>query len=550
MQENRKNTILGCLLVLGLAVSQAGPLSAQNYSEEEMMMGAPGRMQQGMDVTRAAQNARTLTNRILQYVSTNQPLQVGDVNHIKENLLSEISRFQGKFQTEDKALLYLARAYLAHYSGEQDEALKLAQQAQRIAPENSDINDSIIVLALCYEKYSLVQGILRKREAGASAKKQELASKWGDPAGRSGPTGSRRPAPRSDPRMASSAGILNLPVDHMPYENLGKDFHSVQLQTVNGSYFFYEPRQGPILCLLLWEALGEETEKTESRRAPPSRSVRKRTPPVMDEEMMEAGLMAPSWGSRSARTMEHDVPQVGFDLQTNAEQFKDIFGKGILSGKIEAVAINFNSTYDKAKVVRTLIEEPWPWATCMASAPANQTHWNLEVSVTPVMMIVGTEGKIRYVGPVGGFLPQMLIGMEWDKAHARAEMAPPQVTSPAEAATPSQGGFIGQMLGGANQETSAAFGAGIGSTPSAVQPGPAPRTETKISNPQAQKILQTAYVQKKMSKRLALRSCDKVIESYPDSIEADQAREMIRNMIRADSRMKEERKKQGKYIGE
>ena len=52
----------------------------------------------------------------------------------------------------------------------------------------------------------------------------------------------------------------------------------------------------------------------------------------------------------------------------------------------------------------------------MLDDPANGGQWSVGSSVSPVMVLVDAAGKIRYMGPAGGFLPRMLLALELPKA--------------------------------------------------------------------------------------------------------------------------------------
>ena len=73
------------------------------------------------------------------------------------------------------------------------------------------------------------------------------------------------------------------------------------------------------------------------------------------------------------------------------------------------------------------------------------------------------------------------------------------------------------------------------------------------SNPQARNFLRAAQVQRKLTPISALRSCDQVLERWPNSQEAQEAKVMIKSLLdhgRLPNDIKEQRKRQGKYIGE
>ena len=48
----------------------------------------------------------------------------------------------------------------------------------------------------------------------------------------------------------------------------------------------------------------------------------------------------------------------------------------------------------------------------------------------------------------------------------------------------------------------------------------------------------------------ACNKCDEVIEKWPDSVQADEARELIRSVLRRNARLRREREAEGKYTGQ
>jgi hypothetical protein len=89
----------------------------------------------------------------------------------------------------------------------------------------------------------------------------------------------------------------------------------------------------------------------------------------------------------------------------------------------------------------------------------------------------------------------------------------------------------------------------LGELPQSQKKDPA-KTHERESVYQAKQMLQQAYVQKRLTPIGALRSCDTIMERWPESIEAQEAEEMIKSILRNRPDEKKERQKQGKYTGE
>ena len=560
-------------------------------------------------VEQAGRDVERIATGILEQVAQNKGLTRTDVADIRE-VLKETNRYKGLLSKEARVKYMMVEAYLAYYGGEDtDRALDLLNSARRMVSDNPDVNDSAIVLGLCYGDWALVKSVLREvgpspaeaevgAEAGSAAAREprvdpnttmggfgrgrngqpgqdaSRSSKWGRPkknersmdfgVGRQlGPaapmdpmfmTPADRPRPRT-PRPRSSnrggnesqqntrlKGVLNLPVKHMPYEHLGDDFSQITVRNINGSYFQFVPAQGQLLCALMWQ-LADDDGGPARVVAQPSRGRR--------------GSRA-GWDSGPARAPERSetIDQVSYDLGGNARQFGELFAQGLASGKMQMVGVNTDSGYSAGEVVAYLLDNPAPWSTCMIDDPSNSGQWSLDSSVSPVMVLVDSAGKVRYMGPAGGFLPRMLLALELPKATGggQAGQMPAMPTMPAGArgGAPEKRGLWDLLPERAGEESSAGSGAGAPEGAADAAVGSVEPLKAKVSNHQAQQMLKTARVQMKtniMSPRSALRMCDEVLKRFPDTLEADEAKLMIKSMLSDRPQLKREREQLGKYVG-
>ena len=122
--------------------------------------------------------------------------------------------------------------------------------------------------------------------------------------------------------------------------------------------------------------------------------------------------------SPGVTTQAREIPNVAFDLDTNVNQFRDLFLNHINQGKIGFVGVNYDTSISQVK--QMLFEQPLPWPTCLKAEGVNTQQWKLPNIAGALLLLVDTKGKIRYIGPVGGFLPQMLLDMELGKATTAA----------------------------------------------------------------------------------------------------------------------------------
>ena len=117
---------------------------------------------------------------------------------------------------------------------------------------------------------------------------------------------------------------------------------------------------------------------------------------------------------------------------------------------------------------------------------------------------------------------------------------------------------MGLLFGG--KKTESAPPAGPPSSPTAKKPSassvakPAkPKVITIEENPsilQARRKLDLAYRYKRLMYNKALQTCDEVLEQWPNSMEAEEAKELIKSILKNRKSLKEQRQKAGKYVGD
>ena len=313
----------------------------------------------------------------------------------------------------------------------------------------------------------------------------------------------------------------------MPYQHLGEGFQALQVRNVNGSFYQYDAGGGQLLCALLWSLPDYDG---------PTRSSLRRTRDNPEDRMA--------------------IQDVGVDLWENVEHFRELSRFYRKTGKVEFVTANLNKAtarnYDN--VSDLFLESSWPWVNFMAHDSSQGTAWEFADRYSQVMVLVDVNGMVRYMGPVGGFLPLMLLEEELPQAQAnQQEIAFANAASGLpQGSDKATGGFLSNLLtGGAKSQPQPTEAAAP-----TVQPEPVETKSTTSttsgeleSDPQAQQMLEAARLKKRISARGALNIYDEVISRFPDTKEAELSRMHIKSICRRDSRMKKERTKQGKYTG-
>jgi hypothetical protein len=430
---------------------------------------------------------------------------------------------------------------------------------------------------------------------------QLLGSPSNQPPNRTGtpPTGTRPPTagriPRANPRTTPPQTpqrnyntVLNLPVDYIPSQPLGEIFNPMKLRSINGSYFLFTPGQGQILCALLWTSSSPHPQTSRPQTSRPrmntSRGGMDSTYYGGEESYYGGGSSSRARSPMRSRpgfsAPTREVPPVAFDLDTNTQQFYNLFVQHINQGKACFVGINYDKTVPQIK--QMLFEQPYPWSTCLKAESINAPQWTLPDTAGALFLLVDTNGRIRYLGPVGGFLPLMLLDMELAKATTTIADVPDIPITPGRIpagftssdTSTQKKSLLGKLFGrNKNQNAQQSHTTSISPSPAEpnvpVRKNPTVTTPSKITRttprrttpdvtlngsiPQARQLLRTAQMQRKLTPLSALRSCDEVLQRWPDSTEAKDAKIMIIGLLehgRLPSDIKETRKSQGKYIGE
>ncbi len=506
--------------------------------------------------------------------------------------VSHSRKFSGRFSKQEKALLYMLQAYIAHYGDESsDQVFRHIDRALRTNPKNRDIIDSLVLFSMIYDKYDKIEKIYKTQKAGQAAllmdnvsesfNSKQLSraeSKFGlsgqrdpnsqDPNSQSGASSKKsssvskfsrnldsnkkskkttkssyrqrtiernkkRTAKNNNQRRSAagtgplSGGILNLAYEYMPYELLGKSFSTMNMRNVNGSFFHYDTNQGQILCALLWSMPPEQGASKMSKRSASS---------IISNEFM-------------------DVPDIAFDLWTNVDEFTDLYSFYLKTGKVQFASANVDRfNYDHyLRMNRVLVDNPWPWPNFNIEDEFNKSQWQFTDKYSPIMLIADPKGKIRYAGPVGGFLPLALI----DSLLPQAKVSKFNLLkSGNEQSSKSQIEHFKKMT----QQLVNTINGGTGQVMPVVNMTSSEqvdfkKTETESengnlqSNPQAFSLLQQAKIKKKYSMRSAVNTYDEILQRYPDSQEAAIAKLRIKEICQLDSYIRKERTGNGKFTG-
>ncbi len=473
----------------------------------------------------------------------------------------DIRRYRQDFPGDVKLKLAMAAAVVDFYEGKGLAAVKSAQRVSNADPKDAELKNCYIYLAYLAKDYDGLKKALGK-EAGSAAieayklsteklmakvnadlavvasqmaagKKTALVTDPNSPAATDPNTPGSRPVRRepvadtaparsrfddvssrglTDPRMGRGVDLgtpavadvaipeLKLDLSAMPLDMLGVVLDKFTLESVNGSYVSYDPGKGKVLCLLLW---GYQDQGVYSQ------------------------------------------------AKALTEKFKRTAGG---FGPVQYIALNCNEINDMiaAKhVFNDLMNHPALWPQCLMS-PGNKSQLAKIVPASAVLLIAGRQGEVRYVGPADSFLADAVLQQEIGSE--TSVFASDKVLENIAPAIDIQA--VGQVL-----EQAVKVGVAVKDNvalPASAEKAAAKPVDEIDDDPTfitARKKLDVARTKLKVpvgiSYKSALDLCDEVLEGWPDTQVAQEAKEIIDEICskHAGQVFKKQRINEGKYAG-
>ena len=492
-----------------------------------------------------------------QYLIPGRPMSDATLAQYKEDLITsrDLKRFRQTLEADAKLKLSLCKAMLEYLEGDSDSAVKTAYRVYTAASEKPEFKNSVIFMAYMAKEYSYIKKMMNQDDPGKAAlepvapsnakltaqvarKKAELAKAAADsivadvpsamtfdpndptladpnsPASIAARRARERQQPRSnntttsrtpaaDPfnvrgndRLAANnadqKGALELDLAMMPIDMLGTELSDLNLETVNGGYLTYSPNKGKALCILLWVCDDQKVKQQVSE---------------MDRMFTETGG--------------------GF-------------------GPIQYLTLNCNQIDDPVatKVIFDQVVSYPSLAVHCLMTPANKEQLKKIEPASGVIAIAGPDGIIRYVGPADNPIAKAIIKQE--AAAGSSEMAAfvaPSALNPAVEAA-----VANKAAKDANPEMEV----------TAYQED-APQKVKLEEDPtihQARQKLDLAKTKMRMqfgiSFKSALDLCDEILEGWPGTEEAEEAKGIISEICskNAGRVYRKQRIQEGKYVGE
>jgi hypothetical protein len=427
----------------------------------------------------ASEDINSKLQIILNVVNEGGSLEPKEIEIAKRSLL-ENRKFLKDFTETEQSEYYLLSAWMNYFAGYYRRALGEANKACKANPDDGDAMATQIALSMLNNEFHTVAEQTKGREEitifGA-----EIGARGAGQESRTGRT-------------------LDFNLDFIKGGVLGNKVSNLKLTCLNGSSLSYIPDK-EVICLVIWK-----TELDKSTEAPI------RVEPGNLDMTFGAG---PRGGPRRARTSRRSVE----DASEQMLAFSELFLEYYENPQLRFVGLNTDSLENKTKVMETLLENSWPWAQAMVTEPANKAVLQFaDMKIRqPTLVIAQVGGTIFYAGPPAGFLPKMLLNYVTGVTGQQAEEQETEIQAKQTGSkTMAAESFEGPAKN--RQDKLSAW----------------PEAEEEQINPHADNLYQMALVHKKSARVLGygrmVEYCRQIQELYPDSPQAKQAKELLRQL--------------------
>lgn len=452
-------------------------------------------------------------------------------------------KFLPVFTKQQKSnIYYTLSAWVYYFDKKPDKALRQVVSGYKLTPQDSKIVKTYLALSLIYRDYTPIAEILAGQlEPSPSAEEPQTQE--------------------DSPYREASNVELNLDTSKIHPELLGKTFN-IQPGTSGQA-------QRHISCILLWKLDPNELEKFSSLDAapppPPPAPVPK---PAPDQEQETESEPSPDQQTESESSTGQEESSEPTELQTpkpkkqkeapsetnspSLEAFSKLQSLFDKDAKAVFMGINFNDPSKAKNIENWLVKNPQKWQSIPPSAELQQktTSFLNFAPEKPMLLIVGPDSAVRYLGNVDSFLPPMIISsILGDPQQFIEPNEPNEPNQPAaepqtviEKVAPAEPNKSLPPLKEPNEPPKPAVPKETiqNSEPAPQTPSPA-AAKTEIDeeffDPRAETLIENAKAFFKIANRLQYHTyakpvemCRTVIKDYPNTKYSEQARLLMRQV--------------------
>ena len=372
----------------------------------------------------------------------------------------------GSLSRFDRSLVcehHLLNAWVHYFNEDAPSAYLLAGQAQGADTDNHDAYVSQVALALVADRQPQIIPSQRPPIAAEATQRDDMTRRGRRPRpsmDRSRPMDAREQTTAAQVNVQTQSGdILQYEPEGLVVPLLGQKLPAMQMQCVNGATLSYAPgAEG--LCMLVWKSPqaapapgtvrpgepnsvprpGVTMMRTQAptpvptRRSglpdlppPPGASASARTDPRMQDRGMPGRDERYDYGYDRARQDPYSYRGASTDthrsdialrpgLEASSQAFAELFAAYVGRPGLKFVGLNLDAPDRRAAVLTQVVSNPRPWAEVLAQdavsaeGPVAQLFSMPGIDLTrPILVIADGSGKVRYAGPAEGFVPRLLL---------------------------------------------------------------------------------------------------------------------------------------------
>ena len=447
---------------------------------------------------------------ILEKVNLNQRPTEAQIQSAAE-LLETNRRNATAYDSAQKAGYMLLQSWISYYQKDPVANLNWAVRACREDMTNGDAWNSQTLFSFIYGRRPVEPQAPRPQRPQPEARRQQQPRPQ-PRGGRQAETIMEAPAMTFNPQAPfGQPGMLNFDLNMLRRDFFRERFARMELQTVENKKIVYNPA-ADVLCILFWQA-----EEVADPNAP---GARKPAAPTAANREME---MAPMSMETTAAAYSLDNQQAYFEVMMD-----------VLAAKKEVKFVEINTNSQAAALAA--MKNHKPVAPLVAAAlPQSGAAALAKVDVKiPFMAIIDKEGQVKYAGVADGFMPAFILTHITGTPIDLEAFIPANSTfSPMEMRPPMMPEMMMQDPFMMAPPTPADPNHPGAQTPPQKQYRELSEHQKLQAETQlgvANDLFGKAAARRMTSYKNYVEICRGVIRNYPDTIYAEQARQMLRKV--------------------
>ncbi len=456
-------------------------------------------------VTAAEQDIDAKLKPVLEQVNTGEVIGNEDIVILKDILKSNLP-YVLRMQPESQSKFYLLSAWTNYYANENQKAVQDSVKAFKADSQYADARATVAAMALMNRDYApltMLNGYYQKKERPQQQPRENRRTATPEqqmmPGGMPGPMA---PMPMMEAPVAystsssSGEGVLNINMESLIFDLINKPLGVENFVCLNYENLAMATK-GRFYSILLWKTNYLDTAEARQK-----------------SRLFDNGNETPS-----------QVESVAGEKSPDFEAFKHLYRNSLTVDNAAFVVVNADRKPDKQAMVDFLLLNSGPWANAVLLDPSNKTESILsKIKIDGPLLILVRDNSILYAGSAEGILPLLImkkqLGADFDVPVAPSDTP----LEPVDANIQTQSQDTNEIV---EQETAPII---------QEKPQPKPKDESQVltESIEAQNLYQLAEIHFKKGRYIGYKkcvdACREIIEKYPSTVEAQKAKEMLRQL--------------------